>query len=99
MTRNKVAVTNNCSAMTVVFTPQVEEAIHQTINRTQQTSDLNRTLRQSSRHFLIRIRLNSLSSPQDCRDVGKVVPNPLGGLGKGVPLRYCFKRRRVYQLP
>ena len=33
--------------------------------------------------FLIRIRLNSLSSPQDCRDAGKVVPKPLGGLGKG----------------
>ena len=30
MTRNKVAVTNNCSAMTVVFIPQVAEAIHQT---------------------------------------------------------------------
>ena len=36
MTRNKVAVTNNCSAMTVVFIPQVAEAIHQTINRKQQ---------------------------------------------------------------
>ena len=28
--------------------------------------------------FLIRSRLNSLSSLQDCRDAGKVVPNPLG---------------------
>ena len=33
--------------------------------------------------FLIRIRLNSLSSPQDCRDAGKVVPKPLGGTRKG----------------
>jgi predicted component of type VI protein secretion system len=31
-----MAVANNCSAMTVVFIPQVAEAIHQTINRTQQ---------------------------------------------------------------
>ena len=36
VTRNKMAGANNCSAMTVVFIPQVAEAIHQTINRTQQ---------------------------------------------------------------
>jgi hypothetical protein len=36
VSRNKVAFTNNCSVMTIVFIPQVAEAIHQTINRTQQ---------------------------------------------------------------
>jgi hypothetical protein len=36
VTRNKTAVANNCSAMTIVFIPQVAEAIHEPINRTQQ---------------------------------------------------------------
>jgi hypothetical protein len=49
--------------------------------------------------FFIRIPAQPAFLTARCRDVGKGVPNPLGGPEKGVPLRYCFKRRRVYQLP